>query len=118
MKTYYRIDDKTIARMMDHPLKKIREKMFDFSQKQAKKNWLIIFLNKQYIFYHQQTIDDFKELYSKGYGDKEILEELKELELESKAEVKLIIETLIKYERLSDREISVEERRKHEKFKD
>ena len=118
MKTYYRIDDKTIARKMGSPLQKIREKMFNLSQKQAKKNWLIIFINKQYFFYHQQTIDGFMELYGKGYGDKELLEELNEFELESKAEIKLITETLIKYERLSDREISVEERRKQERFKD
>lgn len=118
MKTYYRIDDKTIARKMGSPLQKIREKMFNFSQKQAKKNWLIVFINKQYLFYHQQTIDGFIELYNKGYGDKELLEELKEFELESKAEIKLITETLIKHERISEREISVEERRKQERFKD
>jgi hypothetical protein len=118
MKTYYRIDDKTIARKMGSPLQKIREKMFNLSQKQAKKNWLIIFMNKQYFFYHQHTIDGFMELYNKGYGDKELLEELNEFELESKVEIKLITETLIKYERLSDREISVEERRKQERFKD
>ena len=118
MKTYYRIDNKTIARKMGSPLQKIREKMFNLSQKQAKKNWLIIFINKQYFFYHQQTIDGFMELYNKGYGDKELLEELNEFELESKAEIKLITETLIKYERLGEREISVEERRKQERFKD
>ena len=118
MKNYYRIDDKTIARKMGSPLQKIRGKMFEYSQKQYNKNWLIIFINKQYLFYHQQTVDAFKELFNKGYGDKELLEELKEFELESKAEIKLIIETLIKYERLSEREITVEERRKHERFKD
>ena len=118
MKNYYRIDDKTIARKMGSPLHKTREKMFEYSQKQYNKNWLIIFINKQYIFYHQQTIDGFKELYNKGYGDKELLEELKEFELESKAEIKLITETLVKYERLGEREISVEERRKQERFKD
>jgi hypothetical protein len=118
MKTYYRIDDKTIARKMGSPLQKIREKMFNLSQKQAKKNWLIIFINKQYFFYHQQTIDGFMELYSKGYGDKELLEKLNEFELESKAEIKLITETLIKFERLNEREVSVEERRKQERFRD
>lgn len=118
MKNYYRIDDKTIARKMGSPLQKIREKMFNFSQKQAKKNWLIIFMSKQYFFYHQQTIDGFMELYGKGYGDKELLEELNEFELESKVEIKLITETLIKYGRLNEREISVEDRRKQERFKD
>lgn len=128
MKIYYRIEDKTIGRLMDKSLQKIQEKMFDLSQKQVKKkkwqfwlknkNWLIIYLDKQYIFYHQQTISRFKELYYKGFGDKEILEQLKEYELKSKAEVKVITEELIKYDKLSEREISVKERREKERFRD
>jgi hypothetical protein len=128
MKIYYRIEDKTIGRLMNKSLQKIQEKMFDLSQKQVKKkkwqfwlknkNWLIIYLDKQYIFYHQQTISRFKELYYKGFGDKEILEQLKEYELKSKAEVKAITEELIKYDKLSEREISVKERREKERFRD
>lgn len=128
MKIYYRIEDKTIGRLMNKSLQKIQEKMFDLSQKQVKKkkwqfwlknkNWLIIYLDKQYLFYHQQTISRFKELYYKGFGDKEILEQLKEYELKSKAEVKGITEELIKYDKLSEREISVKERREKERFRD
>ena len=128
MKIYYRIEDKTIGRLMDKSLQKIQEKMFDLSQKQVKKkkwqfwlknkNWLIIYLDKQYLFYHQQTISRFKELYYKGFGDKEILEQLKEYELKSKSEVKAITEELIKYDKLSEREISVKERREKERFRD
>lgn len=128
MKIYYRIDDKTIGRLMNKSLQKIQEKMYDLSQKQVKKkkwqfwlknkNWLIIYLDKQYLFYHQQTISRFKELYYKGFGDKEILEQLKEYELKSKAEVKGITEELIKYDKLSEREISVKERREKERFRD
>lgn len=128
MKIYYRIEDKTIGRLMNKSLQKIQEKMFDLSQKQVKKkkwqfwlknkNWLIIYLDKQYLFYHQQTISRFKELYYKGFGDKEILEQLKEYELKSKSEVKAIIEELIKYDKLSEREISVKERREKERFRD
>ncbi len=127
MKKYYRIEDKTVARLMDRSLHKVKEKMFGFSKKQVKekkwkllwsnKKWLIAYLNKQYIYYHEQTVDRFKELYLKGYGDKEILENLKDYELSSNSEVKIIIETLIKYKKISDREISVKERRKEERFK-
>ncbi len=128
MKIYYRIEDKTIGRLMNKSLQKIQEKMFDLSQTQVKKkkwqiwlknkNWLIIYLDKQYLFYHNQTISRFKELYYKGFGDKEILEQLKEYELKSKAEVKAITEELIKYDKLSEREISVKERREKERFRD
>jgi len=127
MKDYYRIEDKTIAKKMGRSLKKTRDKMFDLSQNQVrnkrwkfwikKKDWLIVFLNRQYIFYHQLTIDKFIELYKKGYTDSEMLEDLKEFELSSKAEIKFITDALIKYERIGERDISVKERREKQRFK-
>jgi len=127
MKDYYRIEDKTIAKKMGRSLKKTRDKMFDLSQNQVrnkrwkfwikKKDWLIVFLNRQYIFYHQLTIEKFIELYKKGYTDSEMLEDLKEFELSSKAEIKNITEALIKYERIGERDISVKERREKQRFK-
>ncbi|MFX0043442.1 MAG: hypothetical protein ACFE8L_11060, partial [Candidatus Hodarchaeota archaeon] len=59
LKKYYRIEDTIVAKMLKKKVNKIREDMFDLSQKQEKKNWLITFLNKQYIFYHEQTIAKF-----------------------------------------------------------
>lgn len=127
MKDYYRIEDKTIAKKMGRSLKKTRDKMFDLSQNQVrnkrwkfwikKKDWLIVFLNRQYIFYHQLTIEKFIELYKKGYTDSEMLEDLKEFELSSKAEIKFITDALIKYERIGERDISVKERREKQRFK-
>lgn len=136
MKQYYRIDDKTIARLLDKPLRKIQNKMFNLSQrqvsqnflirllrkksevtqKQAKKKWLIVFINKQYIFYHMETIEKLKALYLKGYNYTEILEELKEFEIETREEIKSIVDTLIKNQRLSDREISVKDRQEKKRF--
>ncbi len=136
MKEYYRIDDKTIAKYFKKALRKIQNKMFSLSKKQEgkkwlkklikgrsdsskkleKKKWLINFFNKQYIFYHKETIEKIKELYYKGYSDKEILEDLKDYEIKSRDEFKSIIETLIKYERLSEREFSVKERQKKKRF--
>ncbi len=129
MKKYYRIEDKTVAQLMDRSLYKVKEIMFDFSKKQVKKKkwqfwwknkkWLIAYLTttNQYIYYHEQTVERFKELYNKGYGDKEILGNLKDYELSSNSEIKIIIDTLINYKKISDREISVKERRKEERFK-
>lgn len=115
---YYRIDDKNVARKLKQSLSEIHEKMFELSQKQYNKNWLIIFTNKQYIFYHEVIIMKFNQLYKKGYGDKEILDELKEYNLETRAEIKSIEDTLIKYNRLSKRKISVKDRRDKVRFQD
>ena len=126
MKKYYRIEDKTIAKKLGRSLRSVQDKMFELSQKQTKmkkwqfwrkeKNWLILFLNRFYIFYHKNTIEKFKEFYHKGLEYKKILENLKEFNIETRAEVKAIEDALIKYEKLSKREISVKERKEREQF--
>jgi len=113
-----RIDDKAVARLLKQPLNKIQEDMFELSQKQNSKNWLITFSNKQYIFYDEVVIKKFNQLYKKGYGDKEILEDLKKYKLETRTEIKSIEDTLIKCNRLSKRKISVKERREKVRFQD
>lgn len=116
LKKFYKIEDELIAKKFNKPLKKIREILFDLSQNQEKKDWLITFLNKQYIFYHPKTIDKFKEVYNKGYSEKEILDNLKEYKLEQRSEIKVIKETLIKLDRLSEREISVKQHKEKQRF--
>ncbi|MFW9864767.1 MAG: hypothetical protein ACFFEN_01585 [Candidatus Thorarchaeota archaeon] len=116
MKKYYLIEDELIARKFNKPLKKIRDKMFELSQGQEKKKWLIVFLNKQYIFVHEDTIQAFKEVYNKGYSEKEILDNLKDYKITTRAEIKIIKDTLIKLNRLSEREISVKEHKEKQRF--
>ncbi|MBD3255990.1 MAG: hypothetical protein GF383_12920 [Candidatus Lokiarchaeota archaeon] len=118
LKEYYRVQDEFVARKMKKNIRDIQEKMFNLSQQQEKKAWLIIFLNKHYIFYHADVINKLVEFYKKGYSDKEILEILKKLELETRDEVKTIIETLRDLDRLGEREISVQERREKLRFQD
>lgn len=113
---YNCIDDKTFARKIKQPLAKVQKKMFEFSEKQSKKNWLIIFLNKQYIYYNEKTISAFKILYNKGYGEKEILDKIQKIGIKTRAEIKLIEELLIKYNRLDKREVSVKEYRDKQRF--
>ncbi|MFX1357932.1 MAG: hypothetical protein ACFFA8_11710 [Promethearchaeota archaeon] len=113
---FYSLDDKTIARNLKRPLGKIQEKMFTLYQKQEKNDWLIIYLNKQYFFYNAKAINSFKEFYSKGFGEKEILEKLINYNIKTRAEVKAIEETLIKNNRLKERETSVKEYREKERF--
>ena len=117
MKGYFMIEDDTIAEGLKRPIRDIREKLFEISQVQNKKKWLIVFLNKRYTFYHRDTIEKFTDLYNKGFGDKEILDALQENDLRTRAEVNIIRETLKKHNRLGEREISVKERQDKERFK-
>ena len=90
--------------------------MFELSQEQMKKKSLIVFINKQYIFYHQKTIEKFLEFYNQGYSEKEILDNLKDYKLNTRTEIKVIKETLVKLDRLTEREISVKEHREKQRF--
>ncbi|MHA1291189.1 MAG: hypothetical protein ACTSQJ_00815 [Promethearchaeota archaeon] len=102
MKEYYMIEDDTVADLLKKPLREVREVIFKIYQKQKRKKYLIVFLNKHYIFYHQDTIEKYIELYNKGLNEKEILEKLYDNDLRTRAEVKAIKDALIKHFRLAD----------------
>ncbi|TFG06316.1 MAG: hypothetical protein EU539_07980 [Promethearchaeota archaeon] len=116
MKEYYRVEDRTMAKYLNKPLRKIQNYMFKMSQNQVNKDWVIIFLEKHYIFYHSESVNKIVELYTQGYDLKEMLEELKEYEIKTRVEIKTILDTLIKYNRLEERKISVKERREKKRF--
>jgi len=111
MMEYYMIEEDTIAYKMKKPLRKIREELFKLSQKQRKKPYLIVYLDNRYIYFHEESVNKFNELYKKGFGEKEILEGMKKYDLQTKSEVKCILNTLKKFNRLPEREISVKEYR-------
>jgi hypothetical protein len=116
LKKFYKIEDELIARKFKKSLQKIQDDMFELSQKQEKKDWLITFLNKQYVFYHEKTIAKFEEVYNKGFTEKEILDNLKDFKVNTRAEIKSIKDTLVKLNRLSEREISVKEHKEKQRF--
>ncbi|MFX1302522.1 MAG: hypothetical protein ACFFBV_06955 [Promethearchaeota archaeon] len=116
MKNFYKIEDELIARKFKKTLQKVQDEMFKLSQNQEKKKWLIIFLNKQYVFYHQKTIDAYEKYYNKGYSEKEILDNLNDYKITTRAEIKAIKENLVKLDRISEREISVKEHREKQRF--
>ena len=108
MKQHYILNDDNIAQKLMCPLQEVRKKLFILSKDQKKKKWLIIFLNKRYILYNEHTIEKFKELYFKGYSEKEILENLKkQINIRTRAEIKAIENTLINQNRLRNRDIPV-----------
>ncbi|MFX1305813.1 MAG: hypothetical protein ACFFDG_03155 [Promethearchaeota archaeon] len=116
LKKFYKLEDELIAKKFRKPLEKIQNHLFELSQDQEKKKWLITFVEKQYIFYHADTIEKFKEFYNKGYSEKEILDNLKNYKIITRAEIKAIKDTLVKLNRLNEREISVKEHKEQQRF--
>lgn len=100
LKKYYRIEESDMIKEFGKDKKKIRKSLFELSQSQENRDWLIILLNNKYIFYHRDLIDKFKELYHQGYGEKEIFDMLKKVDINKRIEIKKIEETLKKNQRL------------------
>jgi hypothetical protein len=118
IKKFHSVEDKDLVKKFNKPLRKIQETLFELSQNQKKKDWVIIYLNKHYIIYNEETIEKFKELYYSGFGEKEILENLQSYGIKTRAEIKAITDILIKYDRLEEREVSVKTYRDEQRFKE
>jgi len=110
------IEDKVVARRLKRPLAQVQEKMYKLSKNQNKKDWLIIFHNGHYSFYNEKVIKRFKVFYNKGLGEKEILEQLKNFEINTRAEIKAIEDTLVNNDRLKGRKVSVKEYRDKKRY--
>jgi hypothetical protein len=78
----------------------VRKILFELFQNQEEKDWLVVLLNNSYIFYNSDIIDKYKEFYEKGYGEKKIFTLLKKVNMETRAEVKAIQNTLDNNHRL------------------
>ncbi|MFX1377283.1 MAG: hypothetical protein ACFFA0_15895 [Promethearchaeota archaeon] len=103
MQGYLIISDNEIAEKLQRPLDYIRRTMSSLSKNQKKKKWLIVFLNKRYIFLNETGVENFKQLYNRGYNEKKILENLQqEMKIRSRAEVKAIEITLANNDRLNN----------------
>lgn len=103
MQDYLIIYDKEVAEKLQRPLDDIRKAMSSLSKHQKKKKWLIVFLNNRYIFLNEKGVENFKQLYNRGFNEKKILENLQqEMKIKSRAEINAIITTLINHERLSN----------------
>jgi len=100
---YTLISDKEISEKMQRPIEDIRKILNSLSKNQNKKKWLIVFLNKRYIFLNENGVENFKELYERGYNEKKILENLQpKMNIKSRAEVKAIEITLASHNRLNN----------------
>jgi hypothetical protein len=97
------ISDKEISNKINRPLDDVRNILFSLSKNQEKRKWLIVFLNKRYIFLNENTVNNFKQLYHMGYNEKQILEHLQQnTRIKSRAEVKAIELTLTNQNRLNE----------------
>lgn len=103
MREYLIISDKDVAEKLKRPLNDIRKTMASLSKNQKKRKWLIVFLNKRYIFLNEKGVENFKQLYNRGFNEKKILENLQQdMKIRSRAEVKAIEITLINHDRLNE----------------
>ncbi|MFW9828278.1 MAG: hypothetical protein ACFFEY_11855 [Candidatus Thorarchaeota archaeon] len=106
---YNRITDTDIAEELNSRIEKIRDKLAKLHKHQKKRIGLFVFLNSRYIFYNDETINEFKQLYSKGLKEKEILENLKKsIDIKTRAEVKVIKDTLINHKKLEKKDIEIQ----------
>ena len=102
IQNYPIISDKEISNKLERPLEDVRNVLFSLSKNQKKKKWLIVFLNKRYIFLNESAVESFKKLYHMGYNEKKILEHLqRNTRIKSRAEVKAIELALTNQNRLS-----------------
>jgi len=103
MQEYSIINDKEIADKLERPLDDIRKILSSLSKNQKNKKWLIVFLNKRYIFLNENGVESFKQLYKRGYSEKIIQEKLQqEMKIRSRAEIKAIETTLANHNRLNN----------------
>ena len=110
------IDDKSVARRLKRPLSLVQEKLYKLSKNQIKKDWLITFYNGHYCFYNEKVIKKFKDYYNKGLGEKEILEQLKNFEINTRVEIRAIEDALVNINRLEGRKVSVKEYRDKKRY--
>ncbi len=102
LQEYPTISDTEIADKLDHSIEYIRNMLSSLSRNQKRKKWLIINLNKRYVFFNEQAVEIFKDLYRRGYNDKKILENMQhEMRIRSRSEIKAIETTLTNQNRLN-----------------
>lgn len=100
LKDYYRITEDEINQRFNDKQEKVRKILFELFQNQEEKDWLIILLNNSYIFYNSDMVEKYKEFHEKGYGEKKIFNLLQKVNMETRAEVKEIKNTLDNNDRI------------------
>lgn len=103
MQNFLIIDDFEVADKLERPIEDIRKTLSSLYKNQKKKRWLIAFLNNRYIFLNEFGVENFKQLYHRGYNEKKILETLQdEMNIKTRAEVKAIEVALANNNRLNN----------------
>ena len=100
---YSLISDSEISEKLSRPLEDIRKILSSLSKNQKRKKWLVVFLNKCYIFLNECGVENFKQLHMLGYNEKMIFEELQpKMNIRYRVEVKAIKVTLANLNRLNN----------------
>ena len=103
MQEYLVISDVEVANKLGRPIEDIRKTLSSLYKNQRRKRWLIALINDRYIFLNESGVENFKQLYHRGYNEKKILETLQdEMKIRTRAEVKAIEIALAKNNRLNN----------------
>ncbi|TXT62808.1 MAG: hypothetical protein BAJALOKI1v1_850016 [Promethearchaeota archaeon] len=102
IKKFYRIKDSDVIKKFPKNQEKVKNILFELAQDQEKKDWLIVFVDNHYIFYHKDAVEKYKNFYHKGLGEKKLFEVLTKIDIETRAEIKAIETTLKAQNRLDD----------------
>jgi len=107
LQEYSIISDNEIATKLNRPIDDVRNIFHSLSKKQKNKKWLIVSLNQRYIFFSENAVEYFMQLYERGFNEKQILENLSQrnMKIRSRAEVKAVENTLANQNRLRSRNL-------------
>jgi len=101
LQEYLLISDIDIAKKLKRNVPDIQRELYALAKNQKNKKWLIVYLNKRYIFLNMQAVELFIQLFSRGFNEKEIFENLSpRMKIRSRAEVKAIQTALASQNRL------------------
>lgn len=115
LKDYAFIDGSAVAKRMGKPLYKIERALYKLAHEE-KSDYVVFFAQNEYFFVHADVVDQFVTLYAQGYGERELLAEMKKYGIDTRDVVKAITARLEEQDRLPERKVSVKERRAQLKF--
>ena len=107
MNKYQIIEDHQIAEEISVPLEDIRKYMRIIAKKQKKNQWIVVLIKHRCVFYNENLIEKFIDLYNDGLNEKNIFNTLiQAFPIKSRAEIKAIENVLIEQGKIDKRDLT------------
>ncbi|MHA1733941.1 MAG: hypothetical protein ACTSU5_18520 [Promethearchaeota archaeon] len=111
------IDGTTAARKLGVSLNHVERQLYRWAREFDGRH-VVVFFKNEYYFIHGDVLDEYCEHYEQGYGEKELLDVLREYGVDTRDMVKAIGDKLADLNRLPERKVTVRERRERLRFQD